>query len=205
MTDTERPRLWLVRHGETEWSAGHKHTGRTNLPLTARGRAQARALGRGLARLGVHFDQAFTSPLDRARETAQLAGFDTARVMDELREWDYGRYEGRRTLDIRREEDNPDWLIWRAAIRDGESPAAVGRRADEARDRLLAAGGDNVIVFAHGHFLRMFAARWIGLPARAGQYLALSTGTVSILGYEHEYRVIEQWNARLETGDRDAS
>lgn len=192
------PRLWLVRHGETEWSAGHKHTGRTNVPLTAHGRAQAAALGRGLARLAVHFDQAFSSPLARARETAQLAGFGGARVLEDLREWDYGQFEGRKTAAIRREEGDPGWLIWNAAIHGGESVATVGRRADRAREILLAAGGGNVIVFAHGHFLRIFAARWMSLPARRGQHLALATGTVCILGYEHEYRVIERWNAPLD-------
>jgi len=199
------PRLWLVRHGETDWSASGKHTGSTNIPLNERGRDQARAVGRGLEQLAVRFDHAFTSPLDRARETAQLAGFGSAHVLRELREWDYGRYEGRRTEDIRREQDEPGWLIWRAEIHGGENPADVGRRADRACESLLAAGGDNIIVFAHGHFLRMFAARWIGRPARDGQHLALSTGTVSILGFEHEYRVIERWNAPLAPdGDRRA-
>ncbi|MDN5864627.1 MAG: histidine phosphatase family protein [Gammaproteobacteria bacterium] len=191
-------RLWLVRHGETDWSAAGKHTGRTDVPLNDKGREQARALGRGLAALQRQFADAYTSPLSRARETASLAGFPEARPMDDLIEWDYGEFEGRRTADIRRELNDPAWLIWTAAIREGEMPEAVGERADRARKTLLQGEGD-VIVFAHGHSLRMFAARWMELPARAGQHLALNTGTLSRLGHEHEYRVIERWNAPLAT------
>jgi broad specificity phosphatase PhoE len=190
-----RGRLWLVRHGETDWSVSHRHTGRTDVNLNARGRAQAQALGRGLAGLGVAFTHAFTSPLLRARETARLAGFGAATPLAALREWDYGEFEGRTTGEIRSELGS-DWLVWDARIEEGETPEDVGRRADEARALLEQKGGD-VIVFAHGHFLRIFAAHWIGLPARAGRRLALHTGTVSILGYEHEYRVIERWNAPL--------
>ncbi len=188
-------RLWLARHGETDWSATGRHTGLTDVPLNAKGRAQAEALGRGLAALDdVHFSAAFTSPLSRARDTARLAGFGNADVMDELHEWDYGEFEGRKTADIRRELNDPHWLIWTTEIREGEMPEAVGERADRACEALLRFKGE-VIVFAHGHFLRMFAARWMGLAARAGQHLALSTGTISILGFEHDYHVIERWNA----------
>ncbi|HEX5313883.1 MAG TPA: histidine phosphatase family protein [Gammaproteobacteria bacterium] len=189
-------RLWLVRHGETDWSAAGKHTGRTDVPLNERGREQARALGRGLAALGVKFAASYVSPLGRARETAALAGFPDAEALPDLREWDYGEFEGRKTADIRRETNDPEWLIWTADIREGESPAAVGARCDRVGDRLAAGAGD-VILFAHGHFLRMFAARWLALAAVAGQHLALDPGTVSILGYEHEYRVIARWNAPL--------
>lgn len=190
------PRLWLIRHGETEWSASGKHTGRTDVPLDARGREQAKALGKGLAALNMHFDTVWTSPLDRARETARLAGFPEAVPMDDLIEWDYGEFEGRKTVDIRRELNDPDWLIWTADIRNGETTEAVGERADMAIATLSANGGArNVIVFAHGHFLRMFAARWISLDAVCGQHLSLATGTLSILGCEHEYRVIDRWNA----------
>ncbi len=191
-----RPRLWLARHGETDWSAGGRHTGRTDVPLNALGRKQARALGDGLKHLDVTFDAAWTSPLERARETAALAGFEHAREMGDLAEWDYGEFEGRRTADIRKELGDPDWLIWTADIRQGETPADVGRRADAAIAALLEDGSArNVIVFAHGHFLRMFTARWMGLEAGYGQHLALGTGTLSILGYEHEYHVVERWNA----------
>lgn len=196
MPDKIRPRLWLVRHGETAWSADHKHTGRTNIPLDEQGQQQAAALGAALAQLPVRFDHVFASPLSRARETASLAGFSRPQVLKDLREWDYGQYEGRRTADIRREEDDPNWLIWTAVIRGGETPEEVGRRADFAKETLIDAG-HNVLVFAHGHFLRIFAARWIGLPARAGQHLALATGTICVLGFEHEYPVIERWNAPI--------
>lgn len=193
------PRLWLARHGETDWSASGKHTGRTDVPLNALGRKQARALGDGLKRLDVTFDAAWTSPLDRARETAALAGFGHAREMGDLAEWDYGEFEGRRTADIRKELDDPHWLIWTADIRRGETPAEVGRRADAAIAALLEdRDARNIIVFAHGHFLRMFTARWMGLDAACGQHLALGTGTLSILGYEHEYHVVERWNAPID-------
>lgn len=187
-------RLWLVRHGETDWSAAGQHTGRTDIPLNATGRQQAERLGSGLALLDVDFTAVYCSPLSRARDTAKLAGFSNAKPMDNLVEWDYGEFEGRRTVDIRREKNDPHWLIWTADIREGESTEAVGERADKAREALLRHGG-NVIVFAHGHYLRMFTARWMGLAARVGQHLALSTGTLSILGHEHDYPVIERWNA----------
>lgn len=187
-------RLWLVRHGQTDWSASGQHTGRTDIPLNATGRDQAEALGRGMTGLDVHFAAVYTSPLSRARETAKLAGFPDAEPMDDLSEWDYGEFEGRKTVDIRRDLNEPDWLIWTTRLLEGESTDAVGKRADRARDALLRNDG-NVIIFAHGHYLRMFAARWMGLPARAGQHLALNTGTLSILGHEHDYRVIDRWNA----------
>ena len=194
-----RPRLWLARHGETDWSANGKHTGRTDVPLNALGRKQAEALGTGLERLGVKFDRAWTSPLGRAQETAALAGFPDAREMGDLVEWDYGEFEGRKTVDVRKELGDPQWLIWTADIRRGETPADVGKRADRAIATLLDdSDADNVIVFAHGHFLRIFAARWMGREAACGQHLALSTGTLSILGYEHDYHVIDRWNAPVE-------
>jgi probable phosphoglycerate mutase len=186
-------RLWLVRHGETDWSAAGQHTGRTDVPLNATGREQAERVGRGLASLQMDFAAAYCSPLSRARETAKLAGFPDATPMDDLVEWDYGEFEGRRTVDIRHEENEPHWFIWNADIREGESTEAVGERADQAREALLRHDGE-VIVFAHGHFLRMFAARWMGLAARMGQHLTLATGTLSILGHEHDYQVIERWN-----------
>lgn len=202
--DSGPPRLWLARHGETDWSADGKHTGTTDVPLNDTGRRQAAALGRGLQRTGPAFAAAWTSPLRRARETAALAGFPQAKVLDGLREWDYGEYEGTRTADVRRERNEPDWLIWTADIGEGETARDVGERADEAIARILASTpqGD-VIVFSHGHFLRMLAARWIGRPPAAGRRLALDTGTVSVLGHEHEYRVINRWNAPLD--DPEAS
>lgn len=191
-----RPRLWLARHGETEWSATGRHTGRADITLDDRGREQAIALGAGLARLAVNFDAVWASPLTRARETANLAGFGKARVMENLAEWDYGEFEGRSTSDIRRELGDPNWLIWTTTIRKGETVEDVGRRADAVLEKLLdSPGAHNILLFSHGHFLRMLTARWIGLPAAAGQHWALATGTLSILGYENEYRVVERWNA----------
>ncbi len=185
-----------MRHGATDWSASGRHTGLTDLPLNDHGRAQARGAGRGLAALDINFTAAWTSPLKRARETAELAGFPDARVLDVLREWDYGEYEGTRTDDVRREELAPDWLIWSAAISHGESVRIVGERADEAIAALLSwSPPGDIVVFSHGHFLRILAARWIGMPAETGQHWALNTGTVSMLSYEHEYRVIDRWNA----------
>ncbi len=192
------PVLWLVRHGETDWSASGRHTGRTDVPLNARGCEQAEALGLKFAALDETFDAVWTSPLGRARETARLAGFPDAVPMEELIEWDYGKFEGRKTVDIRRDLNDPTWLIWTAAISNGETAQAVGRRADTAITALLdRSDARNIIVFSHGHFLRILAARWMGLAARSGQHLVLATGTVSILGYEHEYHVIERWNAPL--------
>lgn len=188
----------MVRHGETDWSATGRHTGSTDLPLNERGREQARKLGDGLASLNLDFSAVWTSPLLRARETAELAGFPGAPMLDDLREWDYGEYEGTRTSDVRREEHNPDWLIWTAAIRHGETVRNVADRADAAIAALMnASPPGNVIVFSHGHFLRILTARWTGAPGSLGQHLELDTGTVSILGHEHEYRVINRWNAPL--------
>lgn len=189
------PVIWLVRHGETDWSAAGKHTGLTDVSLNAHGRNQARELGRGIDRTGIHFAAVFTSPLARARETAELAGFPNAKTMSLLCEWDYGEFEGRTTADIRHEQGR-DWITWNADIHHGENLQHVGQRADDAIELLIRTDGD-VLVFAHGHFLRILASRWTGVPAKAGQRLALDTGTISKLGYEHEYRVIAFWNAPI--------
>ena len=187
------PAIWVVRHGETDWSAAGKHTGSTDVSLNVRGRSQARELGRGIDRTGIHFAAVFTSPLTRARETAGLAGFPKAKTLPLLREWDYGEFEGRTSADIRHEQGR-DWIIWNADIQHGENLHNVGQRADDAIEQLIQTDG-NVLVFAHGHLLRILASRWTGFPAAAGQRLALDTGTISKLGYEHEYRVIAFWNA----------
>lgn len=193
-----RPKLWLARHGETEWSATGKHTGSTDISLTNRGERQARALGDGIRQMGVQFTQVFASPLQRARQTARLSGFASPRIMTELAEWDYGIYEGRRTDEIRQKEGS-DWLIWNAHhIEQGESLQSVGQRADRAIATLTQDYQGNLLVFSHGHFLRVLAARWMGLEPVAGQRLTLDTGTVCLLGYEHEYRVIRYWNTHLE-------
>ena len=183
-------RLFLVRHGETEWSRSGQHTSRTDLPLTPNGVRQAELLARRLA--SQRFAAVFSSPLRRALETCRIAGLDReAIVTDDLREWDYGQYEGRTTDDIR--ADEPGWTIWTAQIVGGESLADVGRRVDRVIDRALQVDGD-VALFGHGHCLRILAARWIGLPPVGGALLELSTATVSRLGWERETRVIELWN-----------
>jgi probable phosphoglycerate mutase len=186
--------LWLARHGETDWAALGRHTGRTDVPLNEIGRAQARELGERLR--GRRFTLVLSSPLARAAETARLAGFGDVAVLDpDLQEWDYGDLEGRRTDDIR--EDFQDWTIWRGPWPGGEGIDDVAARADRVVARVRAVDGD-VLVFAHGHLLRVLAARWLGLPGTAGGMLALSTATISLLGWERGLPVIERWNETCE-------
>jgi probable phosphoglycerate mutase len=182
------PEVVLVRHGETEWTRSGQHTGRTDIPLTEEGRRQARLIGDSLG--GRRFALLLTSPLQRAAETARLAGLDAA-VRDDLREWDYGMYEGRTTVDIRKER--PGWVLWRDGAPQGETVEEVARRVDRVIDEVRPADGD-VALFAHGHTLRVLAARWLGLPPRDGRLFALDTATLSILGYERETPVIRLWN-----------
>ncbi len=180
----------LVRHGQTEWSLSGQHTGTTDMPLTDEGRRNAEALGGRLS--GWSFARVLTSPLSRAVDTCRLAGLgDDAEATDDLREWDYGAYEGRRTVDIR--EERPGWGLWKDGVPDGETVDAVGLRADRVLDAARSAGGD-VALFAHGHVLRLIGARWIGLPPDHGALLALSTASISVLGWERETAVIERWN-----------
>jgi len=182
--------LWLVRHGETAWSLSGQHTGRTDIPLTPRGEQQAEILARRLA--GRRFERVFTSPLSRARDTCRLAGHLSEALVDaDLVEWDYGSFEGRTTADIRR--DVPGWNIWTGALPGGETPEQVGMRADRVIARASAVDGD-VALFAHGHVLRILAARWLALPAVGGRYLALDTASLSVLGHEHDMPVIRSWN-----------
>jgi broad specificity phosphatase PhoE len=193
-TTLPRTRLVLVRHGETEWSLSGRHTGRTDVPLTDRGRRQAERLGHALR--GRTFSRVLSSPLGRALETCRLAGFgDRAELLDDLREWDYGVYEGRTRLEIAAEV--PGWTVWTHPILEGESLADLGRRADRVVEATLPVGGD-ILVFAHGHILRVLAARWIEQPPLLGSRLALATATLSELGWEHDTRVIEGWNATAE-------
>jgi broad specificity phosphatase PhoE len=183
---------WIVRHGETEWSVAGRHTGRTDLPLTARGEESARRLGARLA--GRPFAAVYTSPLIRAARTCELAGFGGVAHSDpDLAEWDYGDYEGRRTVDIR--VDRPDWRIFRDGCPRGEAPRDVGARVDRVLKRLRAADGD-VLVFSSAHLLRVLAARWLGLAPAMGKCFALSTASLGALGYEHdrESPVIRLWN-----------
>jgi broad specificity phosphatase PhoE len=183
-------KLWLIRHGETEWSLTRRHTGRTDIALTPTGERQAAALGRHLA--GRPFALVRFSRLQRARETCRLAGYsDVATFTDDLLEWDYGAYEGRTTSEIRTEV--PGWSIWTGSVPGGETIEQVGRRAERVIKQVLAAGGD-VVLFAHAHILRVLTACWLGLPPDAGRLFALGTASVSILGYERESRVISVWN-----------
>ncbi len=185
-----RRELWLIRHGETEWSAAKRHTGRTDIALTPTGERQAVKLGQSLS--GRRFASVFCSPLLRARETCRLAGYgDGANVIDDLREWDYGAYEGKTTQEIRCE--HPGWSVWTASIPRGESIEQVGRRAQRVIQRALGADGD-VILFAHAHILRILAACWLGLPPETGRLFVLHTASISVLGFEHETRVITHWN-----------
>lgn len=187
-----RPDLWLARHGETDWSAAGRHTGRTDLPLSPAGEAAAEVLAGALA--GRAFGRVLVSPLRRALETCRLAGFaDRAEVVDDLREWDYGEDEGRTTAEIR--ADRPGWTLWRDGCPGGESAAGVGARADRVIALVRATDGD-VLAFGHGHLLRVLAARWVGLPPGDGALLALETATLSVLGWEREQPVVRRWNTQ---------
>lgn len=184
-------RIVLVRHGETEWSRARRHTGLTDVPLLAEGERAARAAGARLA--GERFGLVLTSPLVRARRTAELAGLGAAAQLDDdLREWDYGDYEGVTTAEIRRRR--PGWDIWHDGCPGGESVAAVGERAGRVIARVLAAGSDPVALVAHGHLLRVLAARWMQLDPSVGGRLALSTAALCELGFERERRVVLLWN-----------
>lgn len=178
----------LVRHGETEWSRTGRHTGRTDVPLTDAGRREAERLRAWLAERS--FALVLTSPLQRAAETARIAGFPDAERSDDLLEWHYGAYEGRTTPEIRAEV--PGWTVFRHGVPGGESPDAVGARADAAIARALTAGGE-VLCFAHGHVLRVLTARWLGLHPREGRRFALGTAQAGVLGFERETRVLLRW------------
>jgi probable phosphoglycerate mutase len=176
-----KPDLWLVRHGETEWTVARRHTGLTNLPLTAAGEEQARALGSRLRM--ARFARVFYSPLQRAARTCELAGYAPVAEMDmNLVEWDYGDYEGKMRPEIL--ASRPDWIIFRDGCPNGESPTDVALRADRVIARVRAVSGD-VAIFSSGHFLRVLIARCLGLGPSAGRYLKLGTGAISVLGYDH--------------------
>ncbi|MGD0445311.1 MAG: histidine phosphatase family protein [Edaphobacter sp.] len=189
--------LWLVRHGETEWSLSGAHTSRTDIPLTDEGRRRAEKLREYFK--GMKFDAVFESPMQRAKETCAIAGFgDVAKVNDGLKEWDYGVYEGKTTKQIQAEI--PGWSVWKNEIVGGETVEHVGERADGVIAQALTAAPDNgkVALFAHAHILRILAARWLGLPATDGALFALGTGSVSLLGWERETRVIASWNREFD-------
>jgi probable phosphoglycerate mutase len=186
------PTVYLARHGETAWSLSGQHTGLTDLPLTGRGEINAGHLGNRLR--GQSFASVFTSPLQRARRTCELAGFGAeAKVDNDLVEWNYGEYEGLRTAEIR--TNRPGWQLFRDGCPGGESPGEVGARADRVVRRVRGASGD-VLIFSSGHFLRVLAARWLELEAKVGRYFLLSTASLSALGYEHHRSqpVIQLWN-----------
>jgi probable phosphoglycerate mutase len=186
------PVVYLARHGETAWTVTGQHTGLTDLPLTEKGEDNARRLAERLR--GLTFARVMTSPLQRARRTCELAGFGAAAEVDpDLVEWNYGEYEGRRTAEILAER--PDWQLFRDGCPGGETAEQVGARADRAVARVRAVPG-NVLIFSSAHFLRVLAARWLGLDAAAGRYFLLSTASVSALGYEHYLSepVVRLWN-----------
>jgi broad specificity phosphatase PhoE len=194
----ELPVIYLARHGETAWSLTGQHTGLTDLPLTERGEQNARALGERL--IGLNFAKVFTSPLQRAARTCELAGFGAVAEVDrDLLEWNYGQYEGRRTAEIHTER--PEWQLFRDGCPGGESPGQVGARSDCLLSRVRAVRAD-VLLFSSGHFLRVLAARWLGLEPATGRYLLLSTASLSALGYEHNLcqPVIRLWNDTRHVG-----
>jgi broad specificity phosphatase PhoE len=186
----DAPEVVLVRHGETEWSRAGKHTGRTDVPLTKRGRQQAKAVGETLRRR--EFALVLTSPLSRSLDTCRLAGFgDRAVSREELMEWDYGAYEGRTTAEVR--EERHGWTLWRDGVPHGETIEEVATRINRVIAELRVVDGDSLL-FAHGHVLRVLTARWLGLEPQAGGLFALDPASISTLGYERETSVIRLWN-----------
>lgn len=183
----------LIRHGETEWTGSHRHTGRTDIPLNHHGEQRARLLAPILASMAmVDGATVFTSPLQRARRTCELAGLGArVSVLDDLAEWDYGEFEGTRTADLRKSD--PDWSIWTTRIEQGESLEDVAARADRVIERVDATDGC-VVLFAHAHVLRILGARWCGFPPSGGQRFTLDPASISVLGYEGETKVVESWN-----------
>ena len=185
-----RQEIVLLRHGETEWSRDGRHTGRSDIPLTPVGREQAAHAGEALR--GRAFARVLVSPLQRARQTCALAGFDgRAELRNALMEWDYGEYEGLTGAQVR--ETRPDWLLWRDGCPGGELPEDVGTRADTVVAELRARG-DDALVIAHGHLLRVLASRWIDRPAEHGAHLALTTAAVCVLGSENGRPTLQRWN-----------
>lgn len=192
MTAPNRPLLYVVRHGATEWSTNGRHTGTTDVPLLPEGERQA--IEAGMVLSGIEFARVLSSPMARATRTCELAGLgDRMEVDDDLREWDYGDYEGITTPTIR--ELHPDWTIWSGPWPGGEIPAQVGRRADRVIAEVRSGTGP-VVVFSHGHFLRVLAARWCELDPVEGRRFLLDPATVGILGWEHGIPAVSRWNAR---------
>lgn len=182
--------LYLLRHGETEWALSGQHTGRTDIPLTEKGREQAKLLTEPLRK--VQFSAVLTSPLSRAQETAKLAGFDNATICDDLAEFDYGAYEGLTTVEIR--QQIPDWAIWTHPCPRGETMEQVAARTAKVIELAKQSGG-NVALVSHGHLLRILTTTWLQLPPSEGRHFMLDTSTISILGHERESPAIKMWNA----------
>ncbi len=192
MSNERLPSIYLARHGETAWSLSGQHTGRTDIPLTPHGERNARNLGERLR--GTQFVRVFSSPLQRALRTCELSGFAANVEVDaDLVEWNYGDYEGERTAVIR--QARPDWFLFRDGCPGGESLEAIGARADRVLARLQSIDGP-ILLFSHGHFLRVLAARWLGLAAQEGRLLLLTTASLSVLGYEHNRHepALRLWN-----------
>jgi broad specificity phosphatase PhoE len=192
--------LWIVRHGETEWSLDGRHTSTTDIPLTEHGRKRAEELRDYLA--GRKFAAVYVSPMKRAMETCEIAGYGGVAVVDdELKEWNYGEAEGKTTPQMRAIY-GPEWSVWSSPLKGGETVEAVGDRVDALIAKAEAAAGKDgqVLMFAHAHVLRILAARWIGLPAVDGKLFAYGTGALSVLGHERETRVIAKWNRGFEEG-----
>ncbi|MBZ9684374.1 MULTISPECIES: histidine phosphatase family protein [unclassified Mesorhizobium] len=188
------PQIHLVRHGETAWSLSGQHTGRTDMPLTPAGEAAARGVAERLK--GLSFSAVWSSPSQRAYNTSVLAGFGATSVkMDDLQEWDYGAYEGRTTKEILAER--PGWNVFRDGCPQGELAADVGTRADRIIERLRKSNAD-ILIFSSAHFLRVLAARWLGLPPEGGALFVLDTASISVLGYEHDFGepVVRKWNGK---------
>jgi len=183
--------VWLIRHGETEWSKAGQHTGTSDLPLTKAGEDAARSLRPLLARTS--FDLIVSSPLQRARRTAELAGVLDVQIDDDLVEWDYGEYEGLTRVQVR--EQRPDWTVWRDGAPGGESPQDVSDRVDRLIGKYRAQSG-RILLFAHGHVLRALAARWVDQAVAVGEHLALGTATIGVLGYDRGTPTIERWNSQ---------
>jgi probable phosphoglycerate mutase len=183
--------IYIARHGATEWSNSGQHTSRTDLPLLPEGEEQARGLRKKLD--GVEFSLVLCSPMRRARETCELAGFgNVAEITDDLVEWDYGEYEGLTTPEIR--ETTPSWWLWRDGCPGGEMPSEIGTRVDRVLERFASVDGSG-LVFAHGHVLRVFTARWLEMDVAAGARFKLVAGSLGVLGHERDTHVIERWSA----------
>ncbi|HWE56004.1 MAG TPA: histidine phosphatase family protein [Acidimicrobiales bacterium] len=184
------PTVWLVRHGQTEWSANGRHTGRSDIPLTAEGDEQALTLGPAVQ--AMDFDLVLCSPRIRAQRTAALAGLVPFEITDDLQEWDYGEFEGLTTAQIH--EDVPDWTIWEGPWRGGETADDVADRADRLIEQVRASGASRVALIGHGHFSRVTAARWVAEPVPIGRWLELDTATWSELGWDRGIPVVRHWN-----------